>query len=76
MNWQPIGTAPKTGEDILVFQPELPKGGETYKAFWNPKGFFGEPQWAKSDSYHGESDTYSSVGEPSHWMPMPEPPKE
>jgi hypothetical protein len=64
--WQPIETAPKIpNEDILVYRPNckpsayIPQVGVDY---WSPR--LGNV-WAKSNHYT----------QPTHWMPLPEPPK-
>lgn len=58
--WQPIETAPKDGTDILVY--EKYKDSE-YIVVASNHGFY----WAFDDR-----DTEIN---PTHWMPLPEPPK-
>lgn len=63
MSWQPIETAPKDFTPILVFIPgtwELPH--MIHVAFWKKDGF------RLQDEDH-------FIVEPTHWMPLPEPPK-
>lgn len=63
--WQPIETAPKDGTRILVYR----KGAKRYPlvsvdSFESVKWPW-PPCW-----YHSPSDE-----QPTHWMPLPEPPK-
>lgn len=68
--WQPIATAPKDGEPILVT-------GIAGPGPWKGKPYHDIIAWR-----HGEwccfdietSDYTYPVGEPTHWMPLPEPP--
>jgi len=65
--WRPIETAPKTGEKILVYRPVhdgyyIPMTGEDY---WGSTMFDPEGCWMRS-----RQDC-----QPSHWMPLPKPPK-
>lgn len=57
--WRPIETAPKDGSDILVFHPE---SREQFVVFWQERRWYFSPNGALKD-------------DPSHWMPLPEPPK-
>lgn len=56
MKWRPIETAPRDGEDVLVWT-----GGGIERAFWTSGG------WHDTLAY--------GVLSPSHWMPLPSPPK-
>lgn len=65
--WQPIKTAPKDGTMILVWPSrawieECDKGEVVY---WDVE----EETWA---GYGPLADDYTG---PTHWMPLPEPPK-
>ena len=64
LQWQPIETAPKDGTEILVCGP-LRDGSGVYRDVtrW-PNGWSGK--WPVA--YMHNSD------EPTHWMPLPEPP--
>ena len=59
--WQPIETAPKDGTHILVCVEKK----YVYLVWWfdNPRGWC----WDLTNT--------PMVGSPSHWMPLPEPPK-
>ena len=73
MNWQPIETAPKDGTDILIcdMTAQTPRCDLVH---WN-QGWIGCS--STTLEYIG---TYlsASVGfyMPTHWMPLPEPPKD
>ena len=69
VEWQPIETAPKDGESILVF---------------NSYGI-SEVQWCNEQDYDVPHDWWYIDGmkagyfglrgdEPTHWMPLPAPP--
>jgi hypothetical protein len=68
MNWQPIETAPKDGTAIIAFIPG------TYNKVdivaFGSDGNSGEA-WCHARCVDG-----LNAGNPSHWMPLPEPPKE
>ena len=73
--WQPIETAPKDGTE---FQAWVVLKDRTAGGFWEPKCRFNE---------HGAFEIFGRVDydedgwdcflhlEPTHWMPLPEPPK-
>ena len=63
MNWQPIETAPRDGTEILVIE----SAGGCYVANWQSLDGW---VWAY-DNMDGPTCT-----NPTHWMPLPEPPKE
>ena len=62
--WQPISTAPKTGESIL-----LGHGNSVWEdEWWDDE--LGGSGWMKcfvGGEHSGEA--------PTHWMPLPDPPK-
>ena len=65
--WQPIETAPKDGTTVLLFSPGYGRwlGSHT-----------GKPVWYCSKI--GDRDIpppKSEISKPTHWMPLPEPPK-
>jgi hypothetical protein len=57
VEWQPIATAPKDGEDILLAR----EGHEVGMGYWFP-----------SDGTEWE---WQFTSTPTHWSPMPEPPR-
>lgn len=78
MDWQPIETAPKDGTPVLLY-------GEWAGEIW---GVFDEPSmevglYAGSGDYARQGflwaatggDAYATWCKPSHWMPLPAPPK-
>jgi len=74
--WQPIETAPKDGTWVLVFGSISDEGDERttavaqYTDDLNGRKTRGHWQFAWYDGgYHGW------VGNATHWMPLPEPPK-
>jgi len=62
--WQPIETAPKDGRRILVYRPGKHKYSTVDIDFWQVNRAPLNCWW------HSPSD-----GQPTHWMPLPEPPK-
>ena len=62
MKWQPIETAPKDRTEILAVRDK-----EIKIVFWYPhlKEWGSQEDWADDGTW-----------EPTHWMPLPEPPKE
>lgn len=62
--WQPIETAPKDGRDILLWPTRWPRK-KIDLGFWND----GSGSWSLS------TDIEYSPQNPTHWMPLPEPPK-
>lgn len=68
MQWQPIETAPKDGTRLLAYWPPVFGGDNAGCAttWWvvTSSGLFGwESPWEYADR------------EPTHWMPLPEPPR-
>ena len=60
--WQPIETAPKDETSLLLFLP-----GKGIIEGW----YFSSPK----EIDDGWETIIGSIGEPTHWMPLPEPPK-
>lgn len=62
--WQPIETAPKDREDgILIFCP----------TFYQGKGGYLQGVWLKD--HWASPMSYLRKLQPSHWMPLPDPPE-
>ena len=60
--WQPIETAPSDGTAFLAFWPQAYQGkGGMYVMLWHDDGFY--------------TNTAAYELKPTHWMPLPEPPK-
>ena len=72
--WQPIETAPKDGTRILIYQPEGQWKSRRDRrleyidtAYWHTPG---------NPEHPGYWCAYVlCVYRPTHWMPLPEPPK-
>ena len=69
-DWQPIETAPKDGTEVLLAIPTYGVG-PTFEfavgGFFNG-AWFGE----EDDAYDADEAAYQ---DPTHWMPLPEPPR-
>lgn len=64
--WQPIDTAPKDGTEIVVFAPGNRDG------FPEPL-----PDIVSLCAWHGDAGfCVDELRQPTHWMPLPAPPKE
>lgn len=72
MEWQPIETAPRDGTEILVTS----EYGDVSVVRWLHNDWQGMCDGEPSIAAQG--DTYTDYHHPfcSHWMPLPEPPKE
>ena len=78
--WQPIETAPKDGTDIIVMHVHIEtqivhaafwiKGGADYGLDDDDTGWW---SYDKSECSRIKLDNWLT---PTHWMPLPEPPKE
>lgn len=68
--WQPIDSAPKDGK-ILVASPLFE--GTTFIARYDDDRYANKPRpyW----SFVGQKTTTSRAGQPTHWRPLPPPPK-
>jgi hypothetical protein len=77
MNWQPIETAPKDGEEVI-----LRHGSRVGSACWVEWPATYEPdgclidEGGESWSIGHDGDSWDDEKAPTHWMPLPEPPKE
>lgn len=76
--WRPIETAPKNGKFMLLYVPSgLESGTVTVGAYWKEdqrtaSGRFREGHW---DGWLGmDADILPSWCDPTHWMPLPDPP--
>lgn len=66
MKWQPIETAPKDGTAILIWQPDKKKG------LSQDDNRYAIGYWRVAEGGWGNRN--SAEVNPSHWMPLPEPP--
>lgn len=75
MKWMPIETAPKDGTLIMVYKYVKP-WRVMGTAYWCVVGTFGNTEISGWIS-RGITDPPGNLGlgEPTHWMPLPEPPK-
>jgi hypothetical protein len=69
MEWQPIETAPKDGTVVLLF---VPGDDDCREDCWITASWDGLMGGVWMDNARGE---WWGFG-PSHWMPLPPPPKE
>ena len=67
MNWRPIETAPRDGAEILLLTPE----GVIEGAWSSPMDEW-EVVWL---DLHGCGCCSSGTAQPTHWMPLPDPPE-
>lgn len=70
--WQPIATAPKDGTKIDLWFPRGGENGRFTNCFWK-----GDTWWYGFDSPDEQYECFTTNGkaQPTHWMPLPEPPK-
>lgn len=73
MEWQPIETSPKDGTKILLYGKY---GWMIYEKSKVTKtgilvGYFDDEQWVTVTD-----NPYEDIMHPTHWMPLPPPPKE
>ena len=68
MEWQPIETAPKDSTIVLLYGlcVDWASAGVTM-------GYFNEDYGWRSQETDGYNDPF--LLQPTHWMPLPEPPK-
>jgi len=66
MKWSPIATAPKDGTKILVWRPHEDHNNVAHAGvdFWKIN-HYGNGEWYRSRRHQ----------QPTHWMPLPPPPK-
>lgn len=70
MTWQPIETAPAPNlEALLWFEWEITSSGKRGCILIGAKRYDDDGVLAWRDE-----DTWEVLGEPTHWMPLPEPP--
>lgn len=77
IEWQPIETAPKDGTCILICKATDADGepivGETFGLFVHRAAWWDfDNAWIVYNSVFQELPAFF---EPTHWMPLPEPPK-
>ena len=75
--WQPIDTAPKDGTQIIGYEPQDSIYGGVIGIQWIPqtsKMYFGSE--IKLGGYWAKSVHTQVVLKPTHWLPLPELPKQ
>lgn len=82
--WKPFETAPKDGSEVLYF--DKMDGSIGIAKFWTPEiaddiccgdeDMFDDlvNTW-DFYNWHGDSESYGDDDGPTHWMPLPKPPK-
>jgi hypothetical protein len=72
MKWKPIDTAPKDGRHVIAWFPHgLRKNGRSQIASDNAETVY----WNGCD-WSWSADHDSPIAGPTHWIPLPKPPKE
>lgn len=73
--WQHIGTAPKDGTKVMLYNPM------GYERTRITIGWFYEDKYAKRPRPYWTNDSerlhgirYTRENQPTHWMPLPTPP--
>ena len=78
-NWQPIETAPKDGDVVLLYKPDERMVGEyIIVGYWGEWPGVGECWIAVDGKQLGYRSqiTGTDQGYPTHWQPLPEPPED
>ncbi len=73
MEWQPIETAPKDGTYILAFENFEVAGPLMCVMGWTDTGEHIEHD-SITEGWTKEGSGYLGECNPTHWMPLPEPP--
>jgi hypothetical protein len=74
--WQPISTAPFTGQFVLLFvDNEIVIARWSREPLWWPWNGRNEPAWIGHECGDDWFNQYWGRNEPTHWMPLPAPPK-
>lgn len=62
--WRPIETVPKDGSPVLVLMPEPMQHSRVHAAWFKPNA-----------GVIGTIFAFDAPSQPTHWMPLPEPPE-
>lgn len=75
MKWQPIETAPKDGTTVLLYRPTALRWCVVDKGRWETQKYHSKPSpyWSSDQKLPTVAEQRS--WEPTHWMPLPEPPE-
>jgi hypothetical protein len=81
MDWQPISSAPRDGDPILIWKPNERMVGEyMMAAYWADDHPGGGSGWVPVGGIHIQGYvsgvTGTEQGFPTHWIPLPAPPQE
>ena len=74
MTWQPIETAPRDGTRFLAYEPTYGVGS----CFWQmivTGSYADEVETVRGWRLNGMMFRERDIDQPTHWMPLPEPPK-
>lgn len=83
-DWQPIDSAPKDGTSVLIYWPNYNYDGFDQR----PQSVMAIGRWKENDRLENSPGYFSDTTEwddyglaqpeyaPSHWMPLPEPPRD
>jgi len=71
--WRPIETAPRDGTRVDLFGRSA---GLTAGPWRITDCWFSIGKWWRDDFEHGDDQSRSQVHRPTHWMPLPTPPKD
>ena len=74
-DWQPIETAPKDGQSVLLvrYTGVIPR--TKLYPFQIVVGFWEITEWMAQNSEYYKQRDYEAL-HPTHWMPLPEPPQQ
>lgn len=77
VGWNPIETAPKDGTEVDLWFPYAKGGYRVTDAKWMEMDFgrSSGPFYAWRHEWNPEFEREPLSGEPTHWMPPPEPPQ-
>lgn len=73
--WQPIETAPKD-RYILLFRPTAPNWQRVAEGKWDAQEHNKKPRPYWSCPWRITFNDGDRLHEPTHWMPLPSPPKD
>ena len=75
--WQPIATAPKDGEPVLIWKPDERRVGEyMMSAYWDEDNEGFVPVGGIHKQGYFSKLQGCDQGYPTHWMPLPAAPTE
>lgn len=75
--WYPIETAPKDGTTVMGFDPKYPMFCDAARIVqWTTTGtsIEDEEEEGRAQGWTGPRDGFVGDFEPTHWMPLPDPP--